>query len=111
MAEQRNQQDNSGDRETGRQRPAGQQSDPDSIVRKGGIARSEADAADVTRDTHGFPGGEAAADRGREGRRIEATEADEALTEALEEAKAEKEPAQQTGNRGQGPEDSEAAGE
>jgi len=45
------------------------------------------------------------------GRNPAAVEADEALTETLEEAKANEEPGDQTGNRGGGPEESEAAGD
>ena len=97
MPEQRKQQTDQPEQEAGRTRPAGLQSDPDNVVKKGGNARSDAEIADVSRDTHGFPGGEAGTGEagGRRpplGKRSPAAiEADEALTEALEEAKADEE--------------------
>ena len=114
MAEQRKSQNPDARNDNPRQKAAGQQSDPDSVVRKGGIARSDADIADVSRDTHGFPSGEGDSGRTTEPpdmRRGAAAEADAALTESLEEARADEEPAQKTGKRGQGPDESEAVGE
>ncbi len=73
---------------------AGRQSDPNSVVRKGGIASSDADMADISRDTDTAPIGEGGTgtiedtDAPPDLRTGRAAQADAALTEALEEAKA-----------------------
>lgn len=91
MADKTRQRGNPQESASSAKRPAGQQSDPESVVRKGGIAKSDAEIADVSRDTHGFPGGNAgtgASSAPSDMRTGAAEEADAALTEALEEAKA-----------------------
>jgi len=101
MADQQKQPTDQVQQENGRPGRAGLQSHPDSVMKKGGVARSDADIADVSRDTHGLPSeegatGEAGGPTPPPGTRSPAAvEADEALTEALEEAKAD-EPVRKT---------------